>query len=301
MPSIQIYRPDQLGLAGAPTVESVVDSYLRHSASQGTSARAREDRERVLGLFVRSFGPRAVIDLCPDDLEEWIGRQDSLKSAWSRRRWCTTINAALNWAQKKKRLIPYNPLAGVTIRPGKRGRPLTNREFAGIIREATDKRFRRLVLFLRYTGCRPGEAASARWSDLDSERGAIVLAQHKTCHVVAEPRVIYLPPQAVRLLALIARTDRQEPHIFVNGWGNPWRQNALSARMAGIRDRAGIPKDAKLYGNRHRYACDAILSGVELKTLSLLMGHTTTRTTEYYVHLAGKDAHLRSAVEKIKH
>lgn len=297
----RLFRPEQDAPdPTAPTVETVVNSYLQHAANHGKSQRAREDRARVLGLFVRAFGPHAVADLCPDDLEEWIGRQQQLKSQWSRRRWCTTVNAALNWAQRKKRLIPYNPLAGVTIRPGKRGRPLTDSEFAAIIRCATDQRFRRLVLFLRYTGCRPGEAAEARWTDLDLERGVISLDQHKTAHVTGEPRVIYLPPQALRLLALIACTDRSDAHIFVNAWGQPWKQPALSGRMRGIRRRAGITADIKLYGNRHRFATDAVLSGVELATLAQLMGHKGTRTTMTYLHLAGKDEHLRKAVEQIK-
>lgn len=299
--AIRLFRPDVSGPSDdAPTVQAVTDLYLQQRSARSGCEKAHKDRVHVLALFCRAFGPRAVTDLCPDDLEEWIARQDSLKSAWSRKRWCGTVNAALNWAHRKKRVLPYNPLAGATIRPGKRGRPLTDREFAGIIREATDRRFRRFVLFLRYTGARPGEAASAKWSNLDTDRGVIVLKDHKTAHVTGEAREIYLPPQAVRLLSLIARTDRASDHIFVNAWGNAWGQSALSQRMDGIRQRAGITDDAKLYGNRHRYATDAILRGVDLATLAQLMGHKGTRTTSTYIHIAGKDAHLHAAVEKIR-
>jgi hypothetical protein len=37
---------------------------------------------------------------------------------------------------------------------------------------------------------------------------------------------------------------------------------------------------------------------VDLKTVSALMGHTTTRMTEHYVHLAGDYDRLRAAAER---
>jgi site-specific recombinase XerD len=57
--------------------------------------------------------------------------------------------------------------------------------------------------------------------------------------------------------------------------------------------------DAKLYGLRHRFGTTAILHGVDLKTLSELMGHTTTRMTEHYVAIAGQRQHLAEAMLKV--
>jgi site-specific recombinase XerD len=51
-----------------------------------------------------------------------------------------------------------------------------------------------------------------------------------------------------------------------------------------------------LYGLRHAFGTRSILNGVDLKTLSELMGHTTTRTTEHYLHLAGQRSHLADAM-----
>lgn len=55
--------------------------------------------------------------------------------------------------------------------------------------------------------------------------------------------------------------------------------------------------EAKLYGIRHAFGTRAIMSGsVDLKTLAEVMGHTTTRTTEHYLHVAGKHEHLARAM-----
>ena len=57
-------------------------------------------------------------------------------------------------------------------------------------------RFRQLLVFLWYTGCRPGEAAKLKWADIDFKRQRIVLMQHKTARTqrVARPRLVPLHP-----------------------------------------------------------------------------------------------------------
>jgi hypothetical protein len=54
-----------------------------------------------------------------------------------------------------------------------------------------------------------------------------------------------------------------------------------------------------LYGLRHAFGTRAVLRGVDVKTLAELMGHTTTRMTEHYLHLAGERSYLAAAMERI--
>jgi site-specific recombinase XerD len=68
--------------------------------------------------------------------------------------------------------------------------------------------------------------------------------------------------------------------------------------MRRLRERAGLPKNAKMYGIRHQFGTQSVVNGVDIKTLSELMGHTTTRMTEHYVHLAGRSEHLAAAMQQ---
>ena len=68
--------------------------------------------------------------------------------------------------------------------------------------------------------------------------------------------------------------------------------------MQRARAKAGIPDDCKLYGLRHRFGTEAILNGVDIKTLAELMGHSTTKMSENYVHLAGQASHLAAAMRR---
>ena len=70
--------------------------------------------------------------------------------------------------------------------------------------------------------------------------------------------------------------------------------------MKRARMKAGVPADAKLYGTRHAFGTRAIINGeLDLKTVAELMGHTSTRMTEHYLHLAGQHAHLAAAMQRV--
>lgn len=66
--------------------------------------------------------------------------------------------------------------------------------------------------------------------------------------------------------------------------------------MRRARELAGVPNDVKLYGIRHAFGTRGIVNGCDLKTLSTLMGHTSTRMTECYTHLARQNEHLAAAM-----
>src|SRR6202035_4981819 len=101
----------------------------------------------------------------------------------------------------------------------------------------------------------------------------IVLHKHKTSTTQRKPkpRIIPLVPVVVKLLVWLRRHPvyvLMEPEtIFVNSRGTPWNYLTLSNQMQRLRKKAGLPADAKLYGVRHRWATQAAVNGVALKTL----------------------------------
>ena len=74
---------------------------------------------------------------------------------------------------------------------------------------------------------------------------------------------------------------------------------SLGHRVRRARELAGLPDDVKLYGVRHAFGARGIIAGCDIKTLSVLMGHTDTKMTEHYVHIAGKRDFLASAMQQI--
>ena len=61
----------------------------------------------------------------------------------------------------------------------------------------------------------------------------------------------------------------------------------------------GLAAGVTLYGLRHRYGLMGIRNGVNLKLLSLCMGHTRTQMTEYYIMEAGLTAQVQEAAWQV--
>jgi integrase len=103
---------------------------------------------------------------------------------------------------------------------------------------------------------------------------------------------------------IIAQAYRQRgdggDYVFVNSMKRAWARAHLGSMFTRIRKRLGLPNASAMrpYGARHAYGTRLALAGVELKTLSTLMGHSNTLMSERYIHIAGKVEHLRDALEK---
>jgi integrase len=315
--------------SGELTVAAVIDLYLTHARSR-LDERTLYGKKLYLQSFAEAHGFRRVNDreCLPFHLTSWIDAHPEWASDWTKHHAVSIVHRPFNWAAKQ-RLIAANPFRGVTHRAGNPRRPMTDGEFETLLiaadgrRKAADRypsgrkvcpsdrgrrkgpsaadRFRELLRFLRLTGARPGEAAKLEWSHIDLDVAVIVLTVHKTSRTqrTPKPRIIPLTQEVVDLLTAIRARQEPGPRVFSTQRGTAWNRSNLSLRMQRARAKAGIPDDAKLYGLRHAFGTRAILNGVDIKTLAELLGHTSTRMSEHYVHIAGKVPHLLEAMRKV--
>src|SRR5262249_5861080 len=99
-----------------------------------------------------------------------------------------------------------------------------------------------------------------------------------------------------RFFAVVRKRSKSD-HVFLNGQGKPWTMNAVRLRVMRLKDKLGLADDVCAYLIRHAFGTNAILNGVDVVTVSELMGHASTEiTTGVYVHLAEQKSHLQKAV-----
>lgn len=276
------------------TIGRVVAAFLDHARTESV-ARVHAERQRILRAFAKAHGDLPLADAKGFHLRFWVDSQTQWKSDWTKKGVIAVVQRAFNWALKLG-YIERNPFFGVNHREGDPGRPMTAAEFAAAMRRSSVP-FRRVLTFLRFTGCRPGECAAIEPADVDLVRGIVRLGEHKTARKTRRPRVIILHPVAARLIAFLLRNQiPNQTKLFINSRGTAWTRYAIACRMKRLRKRLKLPRDCKTYGLRHKFGTDAIRNGVELKTLSVLMGHTDTRSTQRYVHIADDYEHLAKAV-----
>ncbi len=140
------------------------------------------------------------------------------------------------------------------------------------------------------TGMRAGEICALRWTDIDTESGEVTIRDSKN----RRPRVIPLDDEGTAHFRA-QRRNGQSPFVFSWGDGKPFTVAQLSRafRRAAI---ASEIKNARLHDMRHTFASDRIARGMDLYTLSRIMGHSTLQMTAKYAHLQTDS--LRAAMKR---
>ncbi|HEY1599551.1 MAG TPA: tyrosine-type recombinase/integrase [Pirellulales bacterium] len=284
---------------GNPTVASLVDAFLDYSQKHDAES-THYERKLYLEKFVDDRGRKLVRDCKPYDLTSWIDAHSTWHSDATKSYAVRTVKRAFNWAVEQG-LIPHNPFDRVRQRSGGRRRPMTEVEFKSLLKTIGRRsRIGELLRFVALTGCRSGEARLLRWREVDLHSSVACLSKHKTARTLREPkpRVIRLVADAVKLLNQIRRRNDHADFVFVSSLKRPWRRCSIQQAIRRARRAANLPEDVVLYGLRHRFGTESIKHGNDLKTTAELMGHSTTRMTEHYVHFAGEDAHLDAATRR---
>lgn len=156
------------------------------------------------------------------------------------------------------------------------------------------------------TGLRRGEICGLQWTDFDEADGTLKV--RRSIHeekggkltpwdtkTAAGTRTIILPSSTVELLRERKKSALTE-WIFPNPLKpeQPTRPSAAYERTKALLKQAGLP-DLRFHDLRHTFATHALASGVDVKTLSGILGHTRAAfTLDTYTHTTG-DMQKRAA------
>lgn len=155
-----------------------------------------------------------------------------------------------------------------------------------------------LVLFAIGTGLRQGELLALRYSDIDFENSRLKVNRTvKTNYIFDEKnnkhkqqnflepktsnskRIVDIPSSLLRLLPKNESNDL----IFTDN-GNVWEARKLYRHWNTFLKENKLPIK-KFHSLRHTYATLLLSKGVELITVSKLLGHSSIKITEIYSHV----------------
>jgi len=147
------------------------------------------------------------------------------------------------------------------------------------------------------TGLRRGELLGLKRQDIDWKNG-IIKVRRKVARVdgqiVEAPlktknsyRAVTISPQAIEVLKQQkAKTkELKDPYIFPSPNGGPISPDSVNNMRKRILERAGIPK-VRFHDLRHTFATIALQNGVDIKTVSGMLGHFSAGfTLDTYAHV----------------
>ena len=205
------------------------------------------------------------------------------------------ISSAMDQAIAQK-LILTNPTNGCALPrvEHQEMKTLSADQLSAFLREAKESGVYEMYYFELATGLRRGELLGLKWEDVDWHRrtirvcrqvarinGEIVEAPLKTKNAY---RTISLGDGAMAVLETQEKKSDDE-YIFPSPNGGPISPDSVQNMLNRVLKRAGLPK-IRVHDLRHTFATLALQNGVDIKTVSGMLGHYSAGfTLDTYTHV----------------
>lgn len=293
----------------AQTVAEVAESYLLHLqariAAGSYSLKAAANAERRLRDFLGHVGSLAIAQARQFHFTSWLTRKALRWGVRTRHDAQNIVLTCFRWAEDEELIdrSPFRKPRGMRyVHPDRP--PAEEAHYVAVMRRCMGRRgsraLRRILYFLRATGCRQGEARNLRWEMIDWTQGLITLREHKTAHCTGRPRYVGLTPRLLRFLRALQRQSRSA-YVFLDNRGKPFSgrtaaddergKNKLCRLWKRWAKAAGVPDDVTLHAFRRAWTVRGIEAGIADRALADQAGWTTTRMVSHY----GKGSRSRAA------
>ena len=206
------------------------------------------------------------------------------------------LSSALKLAQEQ-RLILTNPAEGCALPrvEHQEMKTLTTVQLASFFREARDSGVFELYYLELATGLRRGELLGLKWEDVDLQRGDLRVRRQVSRingDVVEAPlktknayRTLPLAEDTVSVLKEQRKKVGNSPWVFPSPNGGPISPDSVLHMLHRVLKRAGLPK-VRFHDLRHTFATLALQNGVDVKTVSGMLGHFSAGfTLDTYAHI----------------
>ena len=208
-----------------------------------------------------------------------------------------------------EKLIVRNPAKGCKLPPNRPNemKVLSREDMQKVLIQAKEENYYELFLLEFATGLRLGELMALQWDDVDLVTGELRINKQVNLVgsklVISEPktkaavRTLILPPSVRKVLAEY-KTRVNSRWLFPTPKKDdlPIIPSAVSRRLHTLLEHAGC-EQVRFHDLRHTFATIALAHGMDIKTLSTILGHVSSATTlNTYSHVTD-EMRQRAAVK----
>lgn len=231
------------------------------------------------------------------DFRAWVSFLNSKKmllGAKSLARARASLKSFFNFAILNRDLKDSNlfELASPKL-PKNLPRPLSNNQIEKLLSKIDEEknnfikaRNKAFIIILWGAGLRIGEALSIKVDDLKNDY-LIILGKGK------KERLIPLLPQVQKALSLwiVERSkikNIQTKKLFTNLNGKKITPRYFQKFFSNLRNELALDINFTPHSLRHSFATHLLKNGVDLRTLQLMLGHSSLSTTQHYLKVSNK-------------
>jgi site-specific recombinase XerD len=160
---------------------------------------------------------------------------------------------------------------------------LSGSEVERLLGAITSLKYRAIVMTTYGAGLRISETCGLMVDDIDSERMVLRIRQGKG----GEGRVAMLSERLLLVLREYYRVERPgEGYLFPGRQDGKLGTEAVRRVLNRVVKKAGIKKRVTPHVLRHSFATHLMESGSDIRTIQVLLGHKSIRTTQLYAQVS---------------
>ena len=254
---------------------------------------------RKVQTFITSLAKKGVNKLTGEGLSEK-----------TQKHYLTFISDVMRYA-KKCGLIENNPCKDITfVKTAKKEKIIYSLEEAKQLLTAIEQKapadYKLFYHLLAYCGMRRGEALGLEYKDIDFENSVLTINRTSNYHsgygtytdtpkTQSSYRTLYIQPKLMEMIKQVQAEQKERAEkcgdqwhksdrLFVNWCGKPANPNYPYVWLQKFCEKEGVPFHG-LHSFRHFVATQALADGVDVKSVSAMLGHSQTSTTlNIYAH-----------------
>ena len=134
-------------------------------------------------------------------------------------------------------------------------------------------------------GLRLSELINLKITDIKSGSDVLLIRQSKG----NKDRMVALPDKLLTLLRQYYTVYRPKVFLFEGAKGGQYSERSVQLILKDAMRKADIKSKGSVHTLRHSYATHLLKSGIDVRVVQELLGHSDIRTTMIYTHITDVD------------
>lgn len=259
--------------------------------------------------LIPALGNLRLLALTPSVVLDFIDHLEHSQLAYSTVRGIYRLLSAAMKCAFEEGVIPKNPCRKIKIQQHERmEQRVLNKAVQALLRKSATSYKELPALLSLYTGMRLGEVCGLKWSDIDFENQTIAIRRSvqrlavkaaggvKTALIASTPkslrsaRLLPMPSFIAQMMRALHQDASADAYVF--GTDTAAEPRTIQRRFKAFAQRIGL-RQVHFHTLRHSFATRLIELGIDIKTISVLLGHSTAKTTlDFYAHSPSEQQRL---------